>query len=257
MQLSDEILFDRVYVYYNGKPALIDITFKLKHPFFAVVMGPNAAGKTTLLKVILGLVKPSRGKVRVFGYDPIKHAFAIRSLVGYSPQLINVDEKVPLKVRDIVALGILTKYKPPRIYRKIDLERVREVLSLVGMEDYIDSYFNELSGGQRQRVLIARALIRNPKLLLLDEPFSMLDYTMKCEIAWLLYEIHKKFNTSVIIVCHEISSCYMFNPIILLLNKKLYAIGYADEVLTEEVLKKAYPSVTCLRNLIVLGEDHG
>ena len=254
--MSEEVVLEGVSVYYDSTPALIDVSLRFRHPFAAVVMGPNGAGKTTLLKVLLGLVRPSEGRVSVFGIDPTRRPYEVRRVVGYVPQLIHVDEEVPIKVWEVVAMGVLSRALPPRICTRRDREAVEWALDLVEMGDYADYYFSELSGGQKQRVLIARALVRRPKLLLLDEPFSMLDYEMKCEIANLVFSIHEKLGISVLMVAHELSPCIAYEPIAILLNKRVFAVGSPQQVLTEENLAKAYPGVTRIRNLIIAGEDH-
>ena len=133
--------------------------------------------------------------------------------------------------------------------------KISEVLKLVGIEDS-SALFTELSGGQRQRALIARALISDPKLLLLDEPFSMLDFDMKCEITELLYQLHKEKGIDIFLVAHELSPCIHLEPIVILLNKRVYAVGRAGEVLRIENLKKAYPGLTEVPAGFILGEDH-
>jgi ABC-type Mn2+/Zn2+ transport system ATPase subunit len=253
----EDLLFENVSVFYNSTPALVDVSFKLSHPFFVVVMGPNGAGKTTLLKAVLGLIKISKGKIKVFGLDAVKEPYEVRRIVSYIPQLINVDENVPIKVKEVIAMGLLSKSIPPRILTKRSENLVTKALEIVGMREFADSLFTELSGGQKQRVLVARALIRNPKLLLLDEPFSMLDYELKCEIVQLVYELYKRLNISILMVAHELSPCIAYKPYVILLNKKVYAVGKSNEVLIEENLRKAYPSTTRVKDMIIIGEDHG
>lgn len=240
---------------FDGKIALEDVSFELSSPFFCTVMGPNGAGKTTLLKLMLGLLKPKSGTILVFGHDVAEEAHEVRKIAGYVPQLVNVDYHVPVTVEEVVAMGALAKDIPPRVMTRKLRRRVLEVLKLVGIEDST-ALFTELSGGQRQRALIARALIRDPKLLLLDEPFSMLDFDMKCEIAELLHRLHKEKGIDILLVAHELSPCIHLEPTVILLNKRVYAIGRASEVLRLENLKKAYPGLTEVPAGFILGEDH-
>ncbi|MCD6591398.1 MAG: ATP-binding cassette domain-containing protein, partial [Thaumarchaeota archaeon] len=98
-----------VYYSFDGKPALEDVSFELDSPFFCAVMGPNGAGKTTLLKLMLGLLKPRRGSIRIFGYDVVRDSGAVRRLVGYVPQIINVDHHIPMTVEEVIAMGALAR----------------------------------------------------------------------------------------------------------------------------------------------------
>ncbi len=250
-----EIEVYQVSYSFGPKIALDNVTFRLDSPFFCVVMGPNGAGKTTMLKLMLGLLKPKEGYIRIFGHDVVKETSIIRKNVGYVPQVVNIDYHVPVTVEEVVAMGALSRDIPPRILTKSIKKKVEEVLEIVGLEDS-SSLFTELSGGQRQRALIARALISEPKLLLLDEPYSMLDFDMKCEIAELLYRLHKEKGIDVFLVAHELSPCIHLEPTVILLNKRVYAVGKAGEVLRLENLKRAYPGLTEVPAGFILGEDH-
>ncbi|RLG87367.1 MAG: metal ABC transporter ATP-binding protein [Thermoprotei archaeon] len=247
-----------VTIKYGSIVALENISFKLEHPFFAIIMGPNGAGKTTLLRALIGLVKPSRGEISVFNLDPVKDPYKVRSIVGYVPQMITVDTSVPLRVRDVVLMGIISKMKPPRVFKtpRINYE-IERALKVVGLGELHDELFSILSGGQKQRVMIARAIVTKPKLLLLDEPFSMLDAEAKCELAELIYRLYREMNISILMAAHEISPCLPYEPLILILNKKLYGIGKAHDVLVREVLAKAYAGYMEIGKIAILGEDHG
>ena len=100
---------------FGEKLALEDVSFKISSPFYCVVMGPNGAGKTTLLKIMLGLLKPQNGWVKIYGYDPVEHAREVRELTGYVPQIVNIDQRVPITVEELVAMGALSKTIPPRM----------------------------------------------------------------------------------------------------------------------------------------------
>lgn len=254
--MVSELLVENLTITFNGLKALDNISFKLDSPFFAVVMGPNGAGKTTLLKTILGLIKPTSGIIKLYGFDVFKETKKIRHMIGYIPQVININLHIPMTVKEIVAMGLLSKTLPPRILDKKTEDEVYSVLKLVELEDYSRRDFTELSGGERQRVLIARALIKKPRLLLLDEPFSMLDFDVKCEIASLLSKLHVETKADILLVAHELSPCIAYEPQVILLNKKLYAIGKAADILKLDILRKAYPGVTELPQGFIIGEDH-
>ncbi len=246
-----------VSVSFNGQTALEDVSFTLNSPFFTVVMGPNGAGKTTLLRTILGMIKPSSGQITVYGINPVESPRRVLQLAGYVPQVINVNLHVPITVEEVVAMGALAMMGPPRILTSGVRRRVDEALEMVGLRGLGRKLFRELSGGQRQRTLIARALIRKPRILLLDEPFSMLDFDIKCEIAELLNRLHRDMGVDVLMVAHEISPCIAFQPTIILLNKRVYAYGRAEDVLRIDVLRRAYPGATELPAGVIIGEDHG
>lgn len=254
--MVDELVVENLTVRFNGFKALDDVSFRLDSPIFTVVMGPNGAGKTTLLKCILGLIKPTSGIIKVYGLDVLKETAKIRRMIGYVPQVININLHVPMTVKEIVAMGTLSKTLPPRILDKRTEEKVARMLELVELENYSEKEFADLSGGERQRVLIARALIKNPKLLLLDEPFSMLDFDIKCEVASLLSRLYTKLGVDILLVAHEISPCISYDPQVILLNKKIYAIGRAVDVLRLDILKQAYPGVTEMPQGFIIGEDH-
>ncbi len=254
--MVDELVVENLTVRFNGFKALDDVSFRLDSPIFTVVMGPNGAGKTTLLKCILGLIKPTSGIIKVYGLDVLKETAKIRRMIGYVPQVVNINLHVPMTVKEIVAMGALSKTLPPRILDKRTGEKVARMLELVELENYSEKEFADLSGGERQRVLIARALIKNPKLLLLDEPFSMLDFDIKCEVASLLSRLYTKLGVDILLVAHELSPCIGYDPQVILLNKKIYAIGRAVDVLRLDILKQAYPGVTEMPQGFIIGEDH-
>ncbi len=245
-----------VYAGYNGRSALVDVTFKLESPFFAVLMGPNGAGKTTLLRVIIGLLKPIKGDVMVYGIRPWEKPEVIRETIGYVPQLLLVRQEVPVRVEEVVAMGILSRLPPPRRLTKRIRDEVGKALSMVGLEGLEGRLFNELSGGQKQRVLIARALVRKPKLLVLDEPCSMLDFKARCEMIKLLQKLHIERGVDILLTAHDISPCLILEPTVILINKRVYAVGKLRDVLRPETLKLAYPGMTEVEGAIILGEDH-
>ncbi|MCK4592791.1 metal ABC transporter ATP-binding protein, partial [Candidatus Parcubacteria bacterium] len=199
---------------------------------FLGIIGPNGGGKTTLLKIILGLLKPDQGSVFVFNKKPKK----ARDLIGYVPQFLETDLDCPVSVLDVILMGILSQKKIFQKYNDQDLELAKQVLSFVDLWNLKNKQIGELSGGQRQRVYIARALIRKPKLLILDEPTASIDEKSERDFWELLKEINK--NVAIIIVSHDIGVIFKNVNKIACLNKQLYCHD-ADEM-TQEILDKTY-----------------
>lgn len=251
-----EIELRNVSYSFGDRVALENVSFELNSPFFCAVMGPNGAGKSTLLKLMLGLLKPQSGIIRIMGYEVPREASKVRRLIGYVPQIVDIDHRVPMSVEEVVVMAALARDLPPRIMTGKVRREAREILELVELDDPC-AQFSELSGGQRQRALIARALVSDPKILLLDEPYSMLDFDAKCEIAELLYKLHRDKGIDVLLVAHELSPCIHLEPTVILLNKRVYAVGRAGEVLTLENLRRTYPGLTEVPAGFILGEDHG
>ena len=226
-------------VYYGRTLALDKISTVIRKGEFITIMGPNGAGKTTLLKAIIGLVKPREGYVRVFGLNPLEEGNKVRALVGYVPQRTTISKSIPLKVIDVVLLGILVEKKPPRKINEEDIERAINILRIVDMDKHWETPFQELSGGQQQRVLIARALVRNPKLLLLDEPLNGVDAKSQVEIIAFLRKISRD-GVSIVMVTHDVNMMVHVIDRLILLNKYIVAEGTPFEVLKEEILQKVY-----------------
>ena len=183
---------------YNGLLVLEEVGFEISAHDFVSVVGPNGGGKTTLLKLILGLLRPSRGLVRVFGRTPKES----RSRVGYLPQHSHLDPQFPVNVMDVALMG---RVGPSRTYGphgKIDRAVAEETLRELGIWDLRGRAFSDLSGGQRQRALIARALAGEPALLLLDEPTASLDVFTEADLYELLLRLTKRLT--VLVVSHDL-----------------------------------------------------
>ncbi|MFW6323979.1 MAG: metal ABC transporter ATP-binding protein [Desulfovibrionales bacterium] len=156
---------------YAGKQVLENVFLEIPPGEFVAILGPNGGGKTTFLKIVLGLLKPDEGAVRVFGRPPEK----MLPKIGYVPQQSMIRPDFPAEVLDIVLTGAVTSMRFGWKYKQEEKDRAREALDSVGMLGREHMRFRDLSGGQRQRILIARALLSGPKILLLDEPTSNID----------------------------------------------------------------------------------
>ncbi len=228
-----------VTIYYGMHPALEGISFSLDKGSFLAIMGPNGAGKTTLLKAILGMAPLVKGHVRVMGIDVYEHPLRARKLIGYVPQKESIDATVPVLVRDVVLMGRFSRIGLFRRPSKIDERKAMDALDMVGLADLWDAPFIHLSGGQQQRVLIARALAQEPELLLLDEPFSQVDYPSQRIIAEVLRDLREE-GVTIITVIHNIGIVLEYIDSVLLLNRKVIAYGRPEDVLRGEVLRRAY-----------------
>jgi zinc/manganese transport system ATP-binding protein len=220
---------------------------------FLAVLGPNGSGKTSLLKVLLGLQPLSAGTVEVCGRTPRRGS----SAVGYIPQQKSFDRDLPLRGRDLVRLG-LDGHRwgigfPVRAAR----DRVAEVIEAVGAAGYADSPIGLLSGGEQQRLRIAQALLGDPRVLLCDEPLLSLDLQHQQAVSQLIDARRRDAGTSVVFVSHEV------NPILPMVDRVLYlvggrwAVGATDEVMTSERLSDLYATdVDVLRvrgRIVVIG----
>ncbi|MBD3790454.1 MAG: ABC transporter ATP-binding protein [Campylobacterales bacterium] len=184
---------------YDKEFILEDINLAVgKHDFLAII-GPNGGGKSTLLKLILGIYKPKSGTVRVLGKEPSKEI----SHIGYVPQNTNINIDFPIKVIEVVMMGHVGGKRPLFGYGKDEKACAMGALAQVGMEAYAEYKIGSLSGGQRQRVMIARALCAHPSILILDEPTSSIDVAGQRDIYELLKTLAKQIT--IIVVSHDIS----------------------------------------------------
>lgn len=234
-----------VWVHYDGVPVLQEIKLSISPNEMLGVIGPNGGGKTTLLKVILGLIKPSRGRVVVFGKPPKEG----REHVGYVPQYRSFARDFPASVWDTVLMGRLGPDRLFERYSKKDKIAAKNALETVEMSENRDKQIGRLSGGQQQRVLIARALVAEPKLLLLDEPLASVDAPMQKDIYELLRKL--KQNVAIVLVSHDLSAVSTYVDKIACLNRKLF---YHDtKEISAEELEAAYQ---CPIEFIAHGVPH-
>lgn len=235
-----------LYGGYDHETVLEDINLSIHENDFIGLIGPNGGGKTTLLKIILGLLPPKEGLVSVLGEGPKKG----RQHIGYVPQFTVFDSDFPISVYDVVKMGRLSK---KRVFRSLTLEDdaiIEEKLAWVNMLEYKDRGIRELSGGQRQRVYIARALATEPELLLLDEPTISVDFESRAKIYELLHEINLQ-GVTILLVSHDLNVISRYVKTIGCLNRQLHYHG--EKEITPEMLKAGY---NCPVDLIAHGLPH-
>jgi zinc transport system ATP-binding protein len=190
---------------FDGRhPVLSDVTLAVEPLSFACMIGPNGGGKTTLLKLILGLLEPSTGRIRVLGTSPQR----ARHRIGYMSQHATLDRAFPVRVLDVVLMGRLGPRRVAGPFDRADVAAARDTLAGVGLAGWERRPFADLSGGQRQRVLLARALTSSPELLLLDEPASGLDQKVERDFFDLLIELNR--TTTVVLVSHDLGFVQSF-----------------------------------------------
>ncbi len=183
---------------FDGQPVLKDVTFAVNEGEFLALIGPNGGGKTTLLKLLIGLLTADRGRIRIFGQTPRK----VVHRIGYVPQDIHINQNFPISVMDIVLMGRLISSRARRRYSKDDILSAEKAMDEVGVWEQRDRQIEDLSGGQRQRVFIARALVTDPEMLMLDEPTASVDTKGQGEILEHLKQVNKK--VTVILVSHDL-----------------------------------------------------
>jgi ABC-type Mn2+/Zn2+ transport system ATPase subunit len=226
--------------YPTGDLALYDVNFEIDEPSFTAIIGPNGSGKSTLLRTALGLLQPSKGSLRILGYDSRKQKQQIRKLVRYMPQRDSIDLSVPMRVKDIVLMGALLKKAPPRIASSKDRESAREVLEKVDMLEYWNHPFPQLSGGQRQRVLLARVLASKGSLLILDEPLAGTDAHSQDLIVEVLGEYGQEHDVSIIMVTHDLNPIHLLVKDVLLMKNTVVGKGTPCDIMDPKLLKQVY-----------------
>jgi zinc transport system ATP-binding protein len=214
----DKVIVDieNLYFTYNGFPVLENVNLTILENDFIAIIGPNGGGKTTLLKLILGLLSPDRGSIRVLGGTPRKASY----LIGYVPQNVNINPDFPITVIDIVLMGRLGPYKKRFGGTSRERHAAMEALAQMGMETFADSRINELSGGQRQRVFIARALVTQPQLLLLDEPTASIDTKGQNDFYVLMKELNK--HIPIVVVSHDLLVISRYMKSVACVNRRLH-----------------------------------
>jgi len=226
------------FSYSDTQAVLQNLDFAVREGEFLGLIGPNGGGKTTLLKLILGLLEPQSGEVRVLGRDP-RTLGRERRLLGYVPQDTSVRKNFPASVLDVILMGTYASLGLLRWPGKAERDRAREAINHVGLEGLEDRPASHLSGGQQQRVAIARALVAQPRLLLLDEPTSGLDTGGQSKLFALLEELRKHYNLTVVMVSHDVTALAHYADELACLNRSLHWHD-RSELISEAVLRTVY-----------------
>lgn len=243
--MREVISAQHLWAGYDNKPVLEDINLSVEELDFIGLIGPNGGGKTTLLKVLLGLLPPTRGEVCVLGKSVKKG----RQYIGYVPQSVEFDRDFPISVWDVARMGRLGKRRLLQRYTAEDDEVVAGALRSVDMLDFRERPIGALSGGQRQRVYVARALATEPKILLLDEPLTSVDPQVSTSIYELLGQLNERIT--ILMVSHDMNAISSHVKTVGCLNRWLFYHG--DKQLTPDMLEAAYQ---CPVDLIAHGVPH-
>ncbi len=241
--VENAVEINEVGVKFNKHPVLQDINLSIKINDFLAIIGPNGGGKSTLLKIILGLVNVDQGDVKIFGQHPGNPS----NPIGYLPQHVSFDPDFPINVFETVLSGryhgFLKKYSDE------DRIKVTKALEEVGMMEMKDRQMSQLSGGQMQRIFIARAIVREPKLLLLDEPMASIDPEMQNSFYNLLLKLRERM--AIVLVSHDVGAVSSHVDNIACLNRRLYYHGAVEHAAAS--LEKMYK---CPIDLLSHGIPH-
>jgi manganese/zinc/iron transport system ATP- binding protein len=224
------VTFDHATLGYGRRVVLSDLHFEIPQGDFLGLVGPNGAGKTTIIKAILGSLSPITGGVTV---SP-----GLR--FGYVPQRDSVDYNFPLKVVDVVLMGRYDRVGLGRRPSRDDRDRAMAALEHVGIADLGDRQLSALSGGQKQRTLIARALVGEPEVLVLDEPTNGMDLVSTTQILGLVRELHDRDGLTVLMVSHALNEVANYVKRIALVVERGFRIGSVSEIMTEHTLSQMY-----------------
>lgn len=216
-------------VYFDEMQVLKNINLDVYQKQFLAIMGPNGGGKTTLLKVILGLIEPDSGEIKIAG----RNVQQGRGLIGYVPQISDFNKQFPISVKDVILMGRISDGEGLyHNYSKADLNKSEEIMKELGIYELKDRQIGRLSGGQLQRVLIGRALASEPEILLLDEPTASLDAESRSRIYNILKEVNERIT--IIVVTHDLTAISSYFDSVACLNRDLHYHGN-DNVSKEDV----------------------
>jgi zinc transport system ATP-binding protein len=220
--MSKLIEVRELYVSYGQQEVLSNITFQIEEGDYIGLVGANGSGKTTLVKALLGLVSISSGEIVSFGGS------GGRGSIGYLPQVaVTGNTLFPAEVHEVVSVGLMGSKGFPKRITKEDNSRIDEILYMLDIYNLKHKKIGDLSGGQQQRVLLARAMVSNPRLLILDEPTSALDPKVRNEFFRLIKDINENKGTSILLVSHDISSIRKCSRKIMLLDREVLFFGPA------------------------------
>ena len=235
---DDVVALESITCGYNGRAIFHDVTLRLQTGQVSGLVGPTGSGKTTLLKVLLGLVRPWHGQVRVFGGAVGRET---RARVGYVPQLETLDWQFPVTAEQVVLMGAYRRMNWLPWCRAAEREAARHLMENLGIAECGQHQIRELSGGQQQRIFLARALMGQPDLLLLDEPTVGVDLKTQHDILHILADLSEQ-GITVLLTTHDLNAVAAHLPWLICFNRGVIAQGRPEEVFTPDILRATYAS---------------
>ena len=226
--MQELIRVEQLTCCHGAVEALSDVSFQLEQGDYLGIVGPNGSGKSTLVRALLGLMPDYRGQITLFGQ--CRERFSQWHRLGYLPQNLGpLNPAFPATVAEVVQLGLLSGKGLPRRITRSDRQKVLELLELLGVADLQKRMIGELSGGQQQRVMLARALVNEPELLLMDEPTAALDPEMRDRFYELVARMNRTNGTTVMLVTHDTGTIGQYASTMLYLDKKVLFFGSFDQ----------------------------
>lgn len=225
---------------YGDCPVLKDLSFSVQKGDFFVIIGPNGCGKTTLMKVISGIMKLQKGKLELLGH-PIQSYTrkALARTIAFVPQVVPVD--FPFTVTEVVLMGRSPYLGMLGIEQENDLKIAKQAMAFTGVEHLAHRKMDQLSGGERQRVFIARAICQEPQVIFLDEPTASLDLAHQVRVMDLMENLKEEKGVTVVMVSHDVNLAAMYGDRLLLLKEgQIVSLGLPNDVLTFQTLEEAY-----------------
>jgi zinc transport system ATP-binding protein len=228
---------------YNSMEVLSDVSFEVNTGDYIGLVGPNGSGKTTAIKVILGLIKQTKGLVSLFGTKA--NDFRDWQKIGYLPQkLTHFNPHFPATVREIVSSGLFSTKRFPKRIQRSDEALIDEAMQLTDVADIRHKLIGELSGGQQQRVLLARAIVNRPELLILDEPTTALDPEAREKFFHTLIGLNRTRNVTIILITHDIASIGKYASKLLYLDKQIIFYGSFEDFCISEKMTNYFGEFT-------------
>jgi len=235
---SPAVEVEDLTVRFGDHLALENVTLTVPRGAFVAIVGPNGAGKSTLLKVLLGLVPPSSGRVRVLGSPTVR---VDPRRIGYVPQFKTLDRTFPALAEEVVASGLRRAW-PGRL-TPAERERVRAALERVGAGQLLGRSVSRFSGGELQRVYLARAFVRRPELVMLDEPATGIDVLGEADMYRLLEDYQRETGATLLMITHDWEAAYHHATHVIVLNRRLIGFGPPERALSERCLREAFGHV--------------